>query len=110
MQNIFVDLSTRQFEPQAGARSVSVQLVVVNSSKRAVAAGGRWPVKDEDTQTVQEATFGRIPAGGSEERFVTLPSGVEWGIFDFTAEDGSGSWTAPRGGNNTVAFKLTLRD
>jgi hypothetical protein len=94
----------------AAAKAVNVQLLVINGSKRTVAAGGRWAVKDEDTQTVREAVFGRIVPGGHEERFVTLPSGVEWGIFNFKAEDGAGVWTAPHAGHNTEAYKLTLGD
>ncbi|MCB0018212.1 MAG: hypothetical protein KDE09_10520 [Anaerolineales bacterium] len=88
---------------------VQIRLIVVNASSQAVAAGGKWAVKDEDTETVEEATFGRIIPGGSEERDVYLPTGVEWGIFRFQGED-HGGWTAPHGGNNTQAYKLTLTD
>jgi hypothetical protein len=90
--------------------SAAVRLIVINASSKAIAAGGRWAVKDENTGTVREVLFGRIDRGQTQEQTVYLPSGVEWGIFDFKAEDGSGSWTAPHGGNNTELYRLTLGD
>jgi len=92
------------------AANVSIRLTVVNGSSHHVAAGGKWAVKDEDTETVAEATFGRIPAGQTQLRTVALPSGAEWGIFNFHAEDDSGDWAGPHTGNDTVAYKLTLGD
>lgn len=90
------------------AALASIQLLVVNRSSHAVRSGGKWAVKDEGTQTVREATFGRIAPGGQDERYVSLPGGVEWGIFRFDAEDGSGTWAAPHGGDDTMSYKLTL--
>lgn len=66
-------MKTPDAEARTATRSANVQLLVVNESRHVVAAGGRWAVKDEGTQTVREATFGRTPPGKHEERFVTLP-------------------------------------
>ncbi len=100
----------QKLQPMASPASVDVQLLVINNSSKTVKSGGKWAVKDEDTETVREARFGTIPPGGSQERYVNLPTGVEWGIFRFEAEDGSRTWAAPHGGNNTEAYKLELDD
>ncbi|WP_442486901.1 hypothetical protein [Halomonas litopenaei] len=104
----------RQAKRDTGAdvesASVSIRLTVVNGSSKVVAAGGKWAVKDEDTETVAEATFGRILAGASQLRTVALPTGAEWGLFNFKAEDGSGTWAGPHGGDNNEAYRLTLGD
>lgn len=87
-----------------------IELTVINESSKVIANGGAWAVKDENTNTVREAIFPRITPGSSASRSVSLPTGVEWGIFRFKAEDGSGEWTAPHGGNNTEQYTLTLSD
>lgn len=84
----------------------TIELIVVNESRSMVKAGGKWAVKDEDTETVAEAVFPRLAPGQARREFVSLPCGAEWGIFRSEAEE----WVSVHGGNNTVSFTLTLGD
>ncbi len=105
-----LEMTARLLSEAGAATAVRIQLLVVNGSSKVVKAGGKWAVKDEGTQTVAEATFPRILPGQEAERYVTLPGGVEWGIFKFEEEGSGGTWAAPHGGNNTLSYKLTLQD
>jgi hypothetical protein len=66
-------------------------------------------VKDNDSNQVVTARFGRIEAGASARETVTLPGGIEWCVFRITpdvGEDILGGGAA----SNAPGVEITIED